>query len=109
MLGDEHVGIAARTSAGLLYRRENVDLFKFLFVILLAESAKQFGSLLQWLRRHLASAAQLHRTLMIDQQGAADDAMLAHQVFGCRYLRLDVSVLFFNFVRWARTTLVAAD
>src|SRR5208283_2693431 len=82
VLGDEHIDISRRRAAGLPDRRENMRLFEFLLVIVLAEGAKHHCRATEQIgieARGLCPQFRGHVT--IDENGAANDTMFAHQVF----------------------------
>src|SRR6266446_3587060 len=57
VLGNQDIRVGSGGSAGFFHRRKNVGFFEFLFVILLAKSAKQLGIFLQWFRWNRRSIA----------------------------------------------------
>ena len=96
VLRDQRDDERARRALRFAQRREDVGLLEHPLVVILAEIAEQLRGFPQRLGIDGSAGAQLGRALAIDQQSAAQDPVLAHQI-------LDRADLFFLF--WLRRRL----
>jgi hypothetical protein len=89
VLREQYLGKFSCFSAAFVHYGEDVLLFQHLLVIVLAEIAKQDSSAVQRAGIQRAGVGSYFgNALRVHQQCATKHAVLAHQVFGCRDLRL---------------------
>lgn len=67
----------------LLLERGEDEVFFELLVVILHEVPHQHGGRAKQFRRDVLLRADSAQTLLVDQQYAVEDAMFAHQIFGC--------------------------
>jgi hypothetical protein len=93
MLNEEHLDQLFVWTAALADFRKDVLLFERVLVVFLPELAEELGRIGERTRINPSCVGpQAFRKLGIDDQGTAQDAVLSHQVFGCRDLLLVIVV-----------------
>jgi hypothetical protein len=87
MLGKQDIYVRGGGAAGILNRWEDVSFLQLLFMVVLAESPKKDGGILNGSGGDgEAVCAEVAGNRLVHQKNSPENSMLAHQVLGGGYL-----------------------